>query len=105
MKIPAIAFALLFLHQSPVLAQDANDAHSKAVEVLESRGNLIHKGPDGTVVCLKPDAGNKEVTQVDIEGVNQLRDVVEVRIIASEGIDPEVFKELNPLPSVRRVEN
>lgn len=64
---------------------------------------MVHESPDGLVVILSPQVGDMAVTMVDIAAINQLRNVVEVRVVASEGIEPEVFETLNPNPGVRRV--
>jgi hypothetical protein len=103
MKQGGILSGVFFLLLTFIGAQDSDELHYKAVALLESRGNRVHESPEGLVVVLTPQVGDQEVTVADIAALNQLRNVVELRIVASEGITPEVFETLNPIPGVRRV--
>lgn len=75
----------------------------QAIDYLRGRGNFVDERDNGLSLKLVPDTGSLEVTRRDIEAVNTLQNVVEVRVIAFEGISPLVFKQLKVLPNVKKV--
>ena len=94
MKI-AVA-ALLIALGAPIQADDAAD-------LLRSRGNHVDEDDGKTKVSLVPSVGDKSLAEADVQALNRLQGVVELRIIASEGISPTIFGKLNELPEVKLV--
>jgi hypothetical protein len=75
----------------------------QAIDYLRRRGNFVDERDNGWSIKLVPDTGGLQVTTRDIEAVNALRNVVDFRVIAFDGISPLVFNHLKVLPNVKTV--
>ena len=73
----------------------------EAIDYLRRRGHTIRTDDSGVFVGISPQTESQEVTLEDIEAINALNGVVELRVIAFPGIGPEVFKRFRVFPKVR----
>ncbi len=103
------AFALSCRQSEPDLESvaDKPDApqlsEQQAIDYLTARGHDVHQNDTGTFVALVGGTDPHKVTLEDIRAVNALKNVTEIRIIAFEGIAPEVMKDLRTFPEVHTI--
>lgn len=74
-----------------------------AIAFLTQRGHQLSVDESGTRISISPQTDSQEVTVEDIEAINALRNVVELRVIASGGIAPEIFSRFRVFPHVKLV--
>lgn len=84
---------------SPIVQSSPKLTESEAIAYLLQRGHNISEVGDKTLVALSPEVKPFTITVRDIEAINALNNVTELRTLL--GITPEVFEKLRPLPELK----
>ena len=79
------------------------ESEKKAILFLVERGHDVSLEDGRVKIVVLPETDSQDVTVEDVEAINRISGVSEIRIIARSGIHPDVMAKLRICPSVRKL--